>query len=156
MNLGRVRSEGVEFNLNGEITENFSLGLSYAFTDARTDSNDSPTFPKGTRIRNVPRHAASLQASYRFTEGSLQGLRLFGGVVFEGSKPADTTAADDTQLPDFVRVDLGASYDLTDSVQARLQIRNLTDEEYYVSGSTARNIVPGQPFNATLGVRVRF
>ncbi|WP_162906604.1 TonB-dependent siderophore receptor [Algihabitans albus] len=156
VNLGRVRSEGVELNLNGEITENFSLGLSYAYTDARIDSNDNPNFPRGTRIRNVPRHAASLQAAYRFTEGSLDGLRLFGGVVYEGEKPADTTAADDTSLPDFLRVDLGASYDLTESIQTRLQIQNLTDKEYYVSGSTARNIVPGQPFNATLGIRVRF
>ena len=156
VNLGRVRSEGVEFDLTGEPFENFNIGLSYAYTDARIDSNDSANFPKGTRIRNVPRHAASLQAAYRFTEGPLRGLRLFGGLVYEDDKPADTTAADDTELPDFLRVDLGASYDLTENIQTRLQIRNLTDEEYYVSGSTSRNIVPGQPFNATLGVRVRF
>ena len=156
VNLGRVRSEGVEFNLNGEITENFSLGLNYAFTDARINSNENPALPRGTRIRNVPRHAASLQAAYRFTEGSLEGLRLFGGVVYEDNKPADTTAADDTKLPEFLRVDLGASYDLTENIQTRLQIRNLTNEEYYLSGSTARNVVPGQPFNATVGIRVRF
>ncbi|MGP1253486.1 MAG: TonB-dependent siderophore receptor [Kiloniellales bacterium] len=156
VNLGRVRSEGVELNLNGEITENFSLGLNYAFTDARINSNENPNLPRGTRIRNVPRHAASLQAAYRFTEGSLEGLRLFGGIVYEDSKPADTTAADDTKLPEFVRVDLGASYDLTENIQTRLQIRNLTNEEYYLSGSTARNVVPGQPFNATVGIRVRF
>ncbi len=156
INLGRVRSEGVELNLNGEITENFSLGFSYAYTDARIDSDDNPALPRGTRVRNVPRHAASLQAAYRFTEGSLDGLRLFGGVVFEDNKPADTDAADDTRLPEFFRVDLGAAYDITENIQTRLQIQNLTDEEYYVSGSTARNVVPGQPFNATVGLRVRF
>lgn len=156
INLGRVRSEGVELNLNGEITENFSLGFSYAYTDARVDSDDNPALPRGTRVRNVPRHAASLQAAYRFTEGSLDGLRLFGGVVFEDNKPADTNAADDTRLPEFFRVDLGAAYDITENIQTRLQIQNLTDEEYYVSGSTARNVVPGQPFNATVGIRVRF
>ena len=155
-NIGKVRSQGVEVDLSGEVFENFSLGASYAFTDAQIDSNDNPNLPKGTRIRNVPRHAASLQAAYRFTEGTLQGLRLFGGIVFEDEKRTNTSAAIDTEIPSYVRFDLGASYDFTENIQARLFIQNLSDEEYYDSAGNENTVFPGQPFNATLGVRVRF
>ena len=156
INLGEVRSEGIEFDLAGEIFENLSLGVNYAFTDARISSNDNPSLPRDTRIRNVPRHAASLQAAYRFTEGTFEGLRLFGGVVYEDQKPSETSGDSPPELPDYVRFDLGASYAFTENVQARLQIRNLTDEVFYTSAGGRTAVTPGQPFNATLGVRVRF
>ncbi len=156
INIGSVRSQGVELDLAGEVFENFDLGISYAFTDAQVDSDDNPNLPKGTRLFNVPRHAASLQAAYRFTEGMLQGLRLFGGIVYEGEKKTNTSATIRTKLPDYIRFDLGASYKLTENVQARLFIQNLTNEEYYTSANGENRVVPGQPLNATLGVRVRF
>ena len=114
------------------------------------------TIPKGTRLRNVPRHAASLQAAYRFTEGRLQGLRLFGGIVYEDDRRTNTSATIDTKTPSYVRFDAGASYNLTDRIQARLFIQNLADKEYYTTAAGEANVFPGQPFNATLGVRVRF
>ena len=157
VNLGKVRSQGVEFDLAGEVFENFSLGLSYAYTDAQIDSNDNPSLPKGTKLRNVPRHAASVQAAYRFMEGPLQGLRLFGGIVYEDDKQTNINSATvRTKIPDYLRFDVGASYDFTENIQARLFIQNLTDEEYYTSASNENSVFPGQPFNATLGVRVRF
>ena len=155
-NLGKVRSQGVEFDLAGEVFENFSLGVSYAYTDAQIDSNANPNLPKGTRLRNVPKHAASLQAAYSFTEGTLEGLRLFGGIVYEDDRRTNTSATLDTKMPSYVRFDLGASYDFTESIQARLFIQNLTDEEYYTSAGGDRSVTPGQPFNATFGVRMRF
>ncbi len=155
-NIGRVRSQGIEFDLSGEVFENFSIGATYAYTDARVSSNDSPNLPKGTKLRNVPRHAASLQVAYRFTEGTLQGLRLFGGMVYEDDKRTDTSPTIRTRIPDSVRFDLGASYELTENVQARLFIQNLTDEEYYTTAAGQTAVGVGQPFSATLGVRVRF
>lgn len=63
VNLGRVRSQGVEFDLSGGPIDGFSLGVSYAYTDTVLRGNENPALPDGTRLRNVPRHAASLQAS---------------------------------------------------------------------------------------------
>ena len=156
INVGRVRSQGVELDLAGEVFENFSVGISYAFTDAQIDSNENPTLPRGTRLFNVPRHAASLQAAYSFPDGALEGLRLFGGIVYEDEKKTNTSARIRTKIPDYVRFDLGASYELTENIQARLFIQNLTDEEYYTSANGENRVVPGQPLNATLGVRMRF
>ena len=137
--------------------ENVSLGATYAYADAQINSNANPSLPKGTRLRNVPRHAASVQAAYRFTAGALKGLRLFGGAVYQDDKQTNLNAATvRTKIPDYLRFDLGASYDVTENVQAGLFVQNLTDKEYYTAASNENVVFPGQPFNATLGVRVRF
>ena len=156
VNLGEVRSQGVEFDLSGEVFENFSLGVIYAYIDAAIRGNDNPNLPNGTRLRNVPKHAASLQAAYRFSEGTFKGLRLFGGIVYEDEKRTDTSATIETELPSYVRFDVGASYDLTDDIRTTFQIRNLTDETYYTSAAGRNNVAVGEPFSALLGVRVRF
>ena len=154
-NLGEVRSQGVEFDLSGEVFDNFNLGVTYAFTKAEITSEDGG-LQRGTRLRNVPRHAASLQAGYRFTQGALDGLRIFGAAVYEGEKPSETAGGSPPDLPDYLRFDLGASYEFTENLQARLQLQNLTDTEYYTSANGRDRVTVGQPFNATLGVRVRF
>ena len=156
VNLGEVRSQGVEFDLSGEVFENFSVGVSYAYIDAAIRGDDNPNLPSGTRLRNVPRNSASLQAAYRFSEGTFKGLRLFGGIVYEDEKRTDTSTTIETELPSYVRFDVGASYDLTDDIRTTFQIRNLTDETYYTSAAGRNNVAVGEPFSALLGVRVRF
>lgn len=156
-NLGRVRSRGVEFDIAGEVFENLSLGATNAYTDTQINSNANPSLPKGTRLRNVPRHAASVQAAYRIAAGVLKGLRLFGGAVYQDDKQTNLNAATvRTKIPDYLRFDMGASYDVTANVQARLFVQNLTNKEYDTAASNENAVFPGQPFNATLGVRVRF
>lgn len=97
-----------------------------------------------------------LQAAYTIDEGSLDGLRVFGGLVYESAKRTDTSATISTELPSYVRLDLGAPYALTDKVDLRFQIRNLTDKVYYTSAAGQNNVAVGQPLNATLGLAVRF
>ena len=161
VNLGDVRSQGLEFDLAGEVTENLSLGVSYAYTDARVLEDgaslfEPDLFTKGKRPRNVPHHAASLQAAYRLTEGPLRGLRVFGGLVYEDEKPTDTSKDINTDLPAYVRLDLGASYPLSETVSASLLVCNVTDTEYYTSAAGQNNVAVGEPLSIALGFRARF
>lgn len=155
INLGKVRGQGVEFDLSGEITENLSLGVSYAFTDTRTASS-TPTLPSGTRLRNVPKHAGSLQLAYRFTEGPFDGLRLFGSAFYEDEKFTDTSATIRNELPSFVRFNVGAQYEILPNVTASFFVENLTDVEYYTSAAGRLNVEPGDPRRFQLGLRARF
>ncbi len=53
---GRVRSQGVELDVAGNLTDSLSLIGSYAYTDARVvDDPDN----KGKEMTNVARHTAS-------------------------------------------------------------------------------------------------
>lgn len=60
---GEARSRGVEFDLNGRLTPEWSLNFAYAYTDVKwVRSNDL----QGERLTGVPRNGASLWTSYRF------------------------------------------------------------------------------------------
>ena len=164
-NLGKVRGEGIEFDVSGDVTKNISVGLNYAHTHTRT-SSPSPGFPQGTLLRNVPRNAVSLLGSYRFHTGALNGLRVFGNMVYESKKKTDTSATVTTTIPSYVRYDLGADYRLParmtknlgspEDVRLRFMVENLTDEEYYTSAAGALNIGVGDPLRLRFWIDVRF
>ncbi len=155
VNLGKVRGQGAEFDLSGEVNDNLSIGLSYAYTDTRTRS-DTPSLPSGTRLRNIPRNAASLQAAYRFNGGALAGFRVFGSVVYEDEKLTDTSAIIKTELPSSTRLNLGAGYRFGQDSDAFVIVKNLTDEEYYTTAAGRNNVGVGDPLRLELGVSARF
>ena len=155
INLGEVRGEGVEIDLSGEIDDNWSLAATYTYTDNRTRST-TPRFPAGTRVRNVPRHAASVIAAYRFTGGNLAGLRTFVSAIYDDKKLTDTSATIKTTIPSAFRVNLGASYAFSDSVTASLLVKNVFDEEYYTSAAGQNHIGVGDPRRIDFGISARF
>ena len=59
----KQRSQGIELDITGQVTNNFSLIGSYAFTDARVlvDHGGSTA---GNRMPNVPEHSGSLWVKY--------------------------------------------------------------------------------------------
>ncbi len=155
INVGKVRSEGFELDFGGEITDNISVSFSYAYTDVRT-TESSATFTEGTRLRNVPRNAASFQGSYKFMQGSLQGLRVFGGWVYEDSRRTSQASTDDTMLPAYSIFNLGADYEITNNVKATVLVKNIFDEEYYTSAAGALNIGVGDPLRVDFGLKATF
>ena len=64
--IGLARSQGVEVDVTGKITDNLNLIATYAYTDAIAEKGDN----QGKRLWNVPRNAGSLgnfQASCRLS-----------------------------------------------------------------------------------------
>ncbi|MBL8303970.1 MAG: TonB-dependent siderophore receptor, partial [Ideonella sp.] len=64
--IGKARSQGLEIDLQGEITQALSLWASYAYVDAETSNSfNDPNFgvavPAGSRLLNVPKQTLSLQ-----------------------------------------------------------------------------------------------
>lgn len=95
---GEARSQGIEVDIKGQLTEQFNLVATYAFTDARyTKSNNGLT---GKRIENIPEHQASLWGTYQFTPKFKAGI---GGVAV-GQREGDNSNS--YQLPGYVRMDL--------------------------------------------------
>ena len=59
-------------------------------------------------------------------------------------------------LPGFTRVDAGVFFDVTDRVQAQLNIENLLDADYYAYAHNNNNITPGAPRAVRLTWSTRF
>lgn len=129
--IGEARSQGIEVDIKGQVTDDFSLVTTYAYTDARVTNDNNGT--EGKRLLNVPEHQASLWGTYQFTEHFKAGL---GGVVV-GKREGDT--ANTFQLPGYARLDAMAAYVQPigkTRLTAQVNVYNLLDKEYY-TGSTS-------------------
>lgn len=150
--IGEARSQGIEIDIKGQVTDQFSLVTTYAFTDARV-TKDTRGF-EGTRLINVPEHQASLWGTYQFTEHFKAGL---GGVVV-GKREGDT--ANTYQLPGYTRLDAMAAYIQPigkTRLTAQINVYNLLDKEYF-PGST--NWLPtanvGAPLSAMGSLKLEY
>ena len=159
----KQRSQGIEFDVTGQITDQVSLIGSYAFTDAKIlVDHDGDT--AGNRMTNVPDHSGSLWVKfdvngYQAPEGFSFGM---GGVA-AGEREGDFENS--FQLPGYVRMDAFAAYKMkvgATKVTTSFNIRNLLDKDYYESTDPFQNIVPrlgiapGAPLTAIGSIRVEY
>jgi iron complex outermembrane recepter protein len=148
---GELRSRGFEGEVSTRPLDAWTLVGSYAYTDA-TILEDTNSFIVGNRLAGIPRHQASLWTSWAF-DGALSGLTVGGG-IFHGSEQAATTA-NNFFLPAYTRLDLNARYAFGNGIELLLNIDNVTDERYYITGGFSQ-IYPQAPRSARLTLTKRW
>ncbi|NEM98360.1 TonB-dependent receptor [Pontibacter sp. BT327] len=149
--LGKVRSEGFEADVTGEVLRGLNVIATYSYTDARS-IDDTDAKKEDVRFRGVSKHSGSLWATYELQNGTLRGLGIGGGFTSFGDRPVD--AADSFRLPGYTRFDASIFYD-NYKYHAAINIKNLTDVKYYDGSQSATAIMPGAPINVqgTIGFR---
>lgn len=149
--IGEARSQGIEVDIKGQLTEKLNLVTTYAYTDTRVTKDNGALL--GKRLPSVPEHQASLWGTYQFTERFKVGL---GGVAV-GQVQGDATNS--YQLPGYVRMDAMAAYMQPigkSKLTAQINVNNLLDKEYY-SGSGGRNfILTGAPLSVMGSLKLEF
>ncbi|MFD2245628.1 TonB-dependent receptor [Pontibacter ruber] len=149
--VGEVRSEGVETDITGEVLPGLNVIATYSYTDARIteDTNENNI---GVAFRGVSKHSGSLWTTYVLQSGVLKGLGFGGGFTSFGDRPVD--AADSFRLPGYTRYDATLFYD-SKRFHAALNLKNLADINYYDGSQSATAIMPGAPrsLQGTVGVR---
>ena len=110
----------------------------------------------GDPLANTPEHSFSLFSTYRVTPK----LSLGGGVYyvsdsFGGNQGGAGGGANRVYAPAWTRVDLFASYDLTDSASLQLNVQNAGDEAYIMrtNGVHHADVAPGRQAILTLNLR---
>ncbi|AZG11178.1 TonB-dependent siderophore receptor [Pigmentiphaga sp. H8] len=158
---GEVRSQGVEFEVQGAITPNWQVGAGYTVAIARyrkdaTASNVGALFDTDT-----PRHLFKLSTMYRLS-GDLQGWRIGGSVYRQGfiyNKGTTSGIPFNITQSAYVVVDLVVGWQAAQNLDLRLNINNVFDKKYYnaLSGSASfPSNVYGEPRNVMLSARYRF
>lgn len=139
LNTGANRVRGIEVGLAGNITPRLSGQIGAAFMDAEiTDSNDTDKI--GRRLSNFADNQASGQLSFALTNRfSFGGAATYKSSFFTGQP--DDAASYNTEIgeytyevPDYWTFDTFASYQITPSVSTRVNLTNLTNEDYYLAG----------------------
>ncbi|MDQ0705909.1 iron complex outermembrane receptor protein [Pseudomonas sp. W3I7] len=152
---GKVRSRGLELDASGQLTDNWSLIGSYAYTDAEV--TEDPTL-KGNRLQNVAKNTASLSAVYDF--GSILGgdqLRVGAGARYVGERAGD--AANSFELPSYTVADAFASYDTKidgQKVKFQLNVKNLFDRTYYTSSVNTQFVSIGDARQVSVSSTLQF
>jgi len=159
----KQRSQGIELDVTGQVTNKLSLIASYAFTDARVLVDHGGT-TAGNRMPNVPEHSGSLWLKYDLNGYEVQDGFSFGlGGVAAGARQGDF--ANSFQMPGYVRMDAFAAYKMkvgATRVTTQFNIRNILDKTYYESTDPDSNIAsslgiaPGAPLTAIGSIRVEY
>ena len=147
--LSGSRTEGVEFQLVGKLTDQLQINAGYSYLDGQ-QRNTNTVGGQDLRLFQVPEHMISLWTKYDFTEQFAGGI----GVTHQSSQFA--TNDNSVRIPAFTRVDAALYYDVSEQVQVQLNVENLFDETYYPSVHNNDNISTGEPLNARLTVKFGF
>jgi iron complex outermembrane receptor protein len=145
---GEARSQGLEVDATGDITDNLRFTFAYAYTDAEvTEAALDPNFgfalPAGSRLINIPEHSASVLMMQTF---QLAGRKLAAGVGinYVGERLGET-GVPTFELPDYTLVRLTGSFEATQSLKFFVDVENVTDETYYPSSYARIWVAPGAP-----------
>ena len=151
---GKVRSRGLEIDVTGKLTDNWSMIGSYGYTDARVTEDPVLT---GKALQNVALNTASLYLVYDFGTALPGRLRIGAGAHYVGDRPGD--AANTFVLPSYVVADAFATYETkyqTLPVIYQLNVKNLFDTVYYPSAVNNLNVAMGDARRVSLSATVKF
>jgi outer membrane receptor protein involved in Fe transport len=155
---GSTRHFGVEAAAAFEIRGNLSLSGNASWSDQtytfdRIVGSGTETIRDGNKIDTAPEWLADAALDWQATEE----LQLSLSVEHVGEyfvDPANTTI-----YPGHTVLAARGSYAFADQSEVFLIVRNLTDEAYADRADLAfgnDRYFPGEPLNATLGVRKKF
>ncbi len=152
--VGVQRTRGIELTVAGEIAPRWQLSAGYAYLDARISRSvavQNGVALEGNRAALTPENSANVWVMHELGGGFSVG----GGLRYVGDRYASPDNL--ITLPEYVTADAVLSY-RTKAYDIALNVKNLSDEEYFVSGHGASNNLnaPGAPRSVELSARLRF
>jgi catecholate siderophore receptor len=133
---------GFEFQLSGNLTSKWFISAGYTNLDAHASDGD--------RLKETPENVFSIWNN--FTVSDRLALNL--GIINQGESYIKEGGTQ--KLPEYTRVDAGASYALSENTSIQLNIENLTDELYFPHAHGDHQASVGAPINAMLSITSKF
>lgn len=153
---GEAEVKGIELGVSGNVTRQWQVFGGYTWMDSKLVSGAYSNVNVGDPLANTPEHSFSLFSTYRVTPK----LSLGGGVYhvsdsFGGNQGGAGGGTNRVYAPAWTRVDLFASYDLTDTASLQLNVQNAGDEEYILrtNGVHHADVAPARQAILTLNLR---
>jgi iron complex outermembrane receptor protein len=148
--------QGIELNVNGEISDDLSIVASFTAMDAEISELAGEASLNGNRPANVPKIQANVFFDYRVPIAA--GLNANLGVFYVGKRQQNVQNT--LSMPSYTRVDLGLRYELTPlNTTLRLKVENLFAEEYWLSAGAKGidwGVTPGRGRTLALSATVAF
>ncbi|WP_454831961.1 TonB-dependent receptor [Pseudoxanthomonas wuyuanensis] len=170
---GESRVDGLALGVAGQINDQWSIFANYTWLDSElgqsvsnyclqnpgatgcNNSADNPDPGKGDPLPNTPEHSASLWTTYQLSAWTFG----YGATYQGGFHPTAANAGADIQTPSYVVHNAMVGYRVNDRIGLQLNLKNLTDKEYYHSirnAATSGWAIPGDGRSAVLTATFRF
>ena len=139
INFGLIESEGLELTLVGDVSANISLTANYAYNDTNiiegVTNNDSST----GEFVNAPKHQAGIWARYNIDS-------LNSSLAFGVDYVSEQISFSGQRVKPFTVFDGSWTTQINEQTLISVNVNNLFDKEYAVSGFNERNgHFPGDP-----------
>ncbi|TEW66986.1 TonB-dependent receptor [Mucilaginibacter phyllosphaerae] len=130
--LGQTKTRGIEFDARGEIIPGLSLMANYAYTDSRISKDTDPA-NIGNPVPGFAKHVTNTWLTYRLQRGTLKGLGLSTGYQWQLNRIPWSLGTGTSDLPNYFRLDAGASYQLK-KVSVAVNVNNVLNTYLYSGG----------------------
>jgi iron complex outermembrane receptor protein len=171
--IGTARTQGVEFDVAGQVSNDLRVIASYSNLQAITtrDTNSLATTgvpsEQGLAFPSIPHVTSSLWATWEPRQGQLKGLRLGGGLNGHAGEQAYQTYYDSDLNPLGLEADrvgptaivnlmVGYRHAWSKArISEQVNIGNLTHRHYFSNVNVGR-AQPGAPFNIMPALEINF
>ncbi|CAN5198279.1 TonB-dependent siderophore receptor [soil metagenome] len=165
--VGEVEVKGIELGFSGNLTRQWQVFGGYTYMDSELIKGavtipvpGGPAVPsvnQGDELANTPKHSFSLFTTYRV----IRPLSVGGGIYyvsdsFGGNQGGAGGGANRVFAPEYTRVDLFASYQLTPRAALQFNVQNAGDERYIMRTNGVHHADPAPGRSATLALNLRF
>lgn len=136
--FGKVRARGFEVDLMGDLTDNWVINANYAYNDTVVkDAVDGIKRAVGNRFANAPRHQFGLWSRYDLST-------INSSIAFGADYVSEQFDQDGGKIKSYTVFDMSWQTQWQDW-QFQLNVKNLFDKEYAVSGLLNRTgLYPGE------------
>jgi outer membrane cobalamin receptor len=119
VNRSDVRAEGTELALSLGSADTMMVNASVTYNDTRVIGED-------VKLRRRPDWKGSIRSDWRFTHN----LGFFGQIDYTGEYYDSSVPTGIVKMPDYVNLDVGASWTLDENIVIGCQIQNILDDDY--------------------------
>jgi catecholate siderophore receptor len=145
---GKQVVKGVEVGLAGNVTRAWTLFSAYTFLDSKIEESNNPA-QQGNLFSNAPRNSFNVWTSYSFP----WRIMLGGGARYTGRRYNNFNNV--RSVDGYWTLDAMASLRLSQNVDLRLNLYNLTNE-YYFERLGGGHLVPGAGRAAMVSTQFHF
>lgn len=156
---GDQRSRGIELELSAEARPGWTTFASFAVTDAELTRffellpTGGQSFVVLDRSGNHPAFVPRTLASLWTVKEWKHGLELGAGLRYVGMQHVAEDNA--LELPAYALVDARVAY-RRGPARLSVNLKNLTDHEYFTRGNGGASLLPGEPFAAYARIELSF
>ncbi|MBZ4041688.1 TonB-dependent receptor [Flavobacterium hibisci] len=147
--VGEEESKGIEIDVNGSITRNWSISAAYSYNEAYITESPEAT-EIGRQKPNTPVQQGNIWTRYNFTDGALKDFGIAMGSNFVTTRNLSQTITQ--TIPGYTLFNAALYYNIN-KFKIQLNANNITNKTYWVGGYDYIRLFPGAPSNwlLTLG-----